>query len=75
MEQLSLKVKLAVTAGLLCGLAFHCIETAQDGDLSFSCAKVSIWLAVTLIFGLIVTVQGVETPAIWAIVMTLGPGL
>jgi hypothetical protein len=61
MEQVSVGVKLAIIAGLLCGLAFHFNETAQNGDLTFNPAKVSGWPAVTLIFGLIVTVQGFET--------------
>ncbi len=61
MEQISVGVKLAIIAGLLCGLAIHFGEAARHGDLTFNPAKVSGWSAVTLIFGLIVTVQGFET--------------
>jgi hypothetical protein len=61
MEQVSVGIKLAIIAGLLCGLAFHFTETAQNRDLLFNPAKVTGWSAVTLIFGLIVTVQGFET--------------
>ncbi len=61
MEQISVGVKLAIIAGLLCGLSFHFGDTAQDGALTFNAASVTGWSAVTLIFGLIVTVQGFET--------------
>jgi hypothetical protein len=61
MEQISVGVKLAIIGGLLCGLAIHFGDTAQNGALTFNAANVTGWSAVTLIFGLIVTVQGFET--------------
>jgi amino acid transporter len=61
MEQISVGVKLAIIGGLLCGLAIHFGDTAQNGALTFNAASVTGWSAVTLIFGLIVTVQGFET--------------
>lgn len=61
MEQISVGVKLAIIAGLLCGLAIYFGKTAQAGELTFGAARVTGWPAVTLIFGLIVTVQGFET--------------
>jgi hypothetical protein len=61
MEQISVGVKLSIIAGLLVGLAVHFGKTAQSGDLVLTPATVSGWPALTLIFGLIVTVQGFET--------------
>lgn len=61
MEQVSVGVKLAIIGGLLFGLAVYFGETAQDGALIFTPATVSGWPALTLMFGLIVTVQGFET--------------
>lgn len=61
MEQVSVGIKLAIIAGLICGLVFHFGDTAQRGALNFNPAKASGWPALTLIFGLIVTVQGFET--------------
>lgn len=61
MEQVSVGVKLAIIAGLLCGLAVYFAKNAQDSALTFNAAKVTGWSAVTLTFGLIVTVQGFET--------------
>ena len=61
MEQISVGIKLAIIAGLLFGLAVHFGQTVSDGSLIYSAATVSGWSAVTLMFGLIVTVQGFET--------------
>ena len=61
MEQVSVGIKLAIIAGLLFGLGVHFAKTAQSGALIFNPATVSGWPALTLIFGLIVTVQGFET--------------
>lgn len=61
LEQVSVTVKLAVIAGLLAGLVLHFGDTAATGGLKFDPAKVTGWSAVTLGFGLIVTVQGFET--------------
>lgn len=59
MEALAVSLKLAIIAGLVAGLAFH---FAEGGTLpAFHPASVTGWQAVTLIFGLIVTVQGFET--------------
>lgn len=61
MEQVSVGVKLAIIAGLLFGLAVHFGQTVQSGALIFNPTTISGWPAITLIFGLIVTVQGFET--------------
>ncbi len=61
MEQVSVGIKLAIIAGLLFGLAVHFGDSAQKGALKFEPATVSGWSAVTLMAGLIVTVQGFET--------------
>lgn len=61
MEQLSVGLKLTIIAGLLFGLAVHFAQTARTDAILFSPAQVSGWSALTLVFGLIVTVQGFET--------------
>lgn len=61
LEQISVGIKLAIIAGLLLGLAVHFGETAQVSALEFGSAKVTGWAGVTLMAGLIVTVQGFET--------------
>lgn len=61
MEQVSVGLKLTIIAGLLFGLAVHFAETVQSDGILFNPAQVSGWSALTLVFGLIVTVQGFET--------------
>ncbi|MDX2482712.1 MAG: hypothetical protein QNK42_03545 [Pseudodonghicola sp.] len=61
MEQVSVGIKLAIIAGLLFGLAVHFGDTVQQGNLHVKPASVSGWAALTLMAGLIVTVQGFET--------------
>ncbi len=61
MEQVSVGLKLAIIAGLLFGLAVHFGQTAERHTLVFAPAKVTGWAALTLMAGLIVTVQGFET--------------
>ena len=61
MEQASVTLKLAIIAGLLAGLAVHFTDQASAGGLVINPVTVSGWGAVTLAFGLIVTVQGFET--------------
>jgi hypothetical protein len=61
MEQISVGLKLAVIAGLLCGLGYFFGHTAQAGALKANPATIGGWPAVALAFGLIVTVQGFET--------------
>lgn len=61
MEQVSVGLKLAIIAGLLFGLAVHFGEAAQADALQFNPAQVTGWASVTLMAGLIVTVQGFET--------------
>lgn len=61
MEQVSVGLKLTIIAGLLFGLAVHFAETVRSDGILFNPAQVSGWSALTLVFGLIVTVQGFET--------------
>lgn len=61
MEQASVGIKLAIIAGLLAGLAVHFGQEARAGALVINPAVTTGWGAVTLAFGLIVTVQGFET--------------
>ncbi|MFT7391061.1 MAG: hypothetical protein ACI9ZH_001289 [Paracoccaceae bacterium] len=61
MEHVSVTVKLAIIAGLLVGLAGFFGGKVADGTLVFNPPEVTIWPAITLGFGLIVTVQGFET--------------
>ncbi|WP_456387971.1 hypothetical protein [Profundibacter sp.] len=61
MEQISVSIKLAIIAGLLVGLAFYFVQKAGANALVFNPPERTGWAAVTLAFGLIVTVQGFET--------------
>jgi hypothetical protein len=61
MEYISVTVKLAIIAGLLVGLAFFFAERTGQGALVLLEPRISGWAALTLGFGLLVTVQGFET--------------
>ena len=61
MEQVSVGLKLAIIAGLLFGLAVHFGEVAGHHALQFDAPRVTGWAGITLMAGLIVTVQGFET--------------
>jgi hypothetical protein len=61
MEQVSVGLKLAIIAGLIFGLGVHFGQAATQNTLEFDPAKVTGWAALTLMAGLIVTVQGFET--------------
>lgn len=61
MEQVSVGAKLAIIAGLVFGLAAYFGQSVGAGSLHFDRPQVSGWAAVTLMAGLIVTVQGFET--------------
>lgn len=61
LEQISVGIKLAIIAGLLAGMSGYFIAQAQGGALVFDAPSLTGWGAVTLVFGLIVTVQGFET--------------
>jgi len=61
MEQIAVTVKLAVIGGLLAGMAVHFADVAVAGNLQRPAPTQSGWAALTLAFGLIVTVQGFET--------------
>ena len=56
----SVTLKLAIIGGLLVGLGFHLADLSASGDLLFNPVSVGPWEGVTLLFGLIVTVQGFE---------------
>lgn len=61
MEQVSVGLKLAIIAGLLLGLAVFFAETVSEDALIVKAPVLSGWPAITLAFGLVVTVQGFET--------------
>ncbi|QGX99626.1 hypothetical protein EI983_15675 [Roseovarius faecimaris] len=61
MEKASVSLKLAIITGLLAGLAWVFAERSVTGALIYSPAQIEGWAAITLIFGLLVTVQGFET--------------
>ncbi|MDG4718566.1 hypothetical protein [Thalassospira aquimaris] len=61
MEYVSVSLKLAIIAGLLVGLMGHFGHQALNDGLIFNPQKVSGWSAITLAFGLLITVQGFET--------------
>ncbi|KPU84542.1 membrane protein [Marinosulfonomonas sp. PRT-SC04] len=61
MEQISVGVKLAIIMGLLVGMAFYFAERADQGALLMNPPTLTGWPAITLAFGLLITVQGFET--------------
>lgn len=61
LEHLTVTAKLAIIAGLLVGLAAFFAQTARAEGLHLNPAQVGAIPALTLGFGLIVTVQGFET--------------
>jgi amino acid permease len=60
-EQISVSLKLAIIVGLLAGLAMFSAEVWSAQGPVISPTPLTGWPAVTLAFGLIVTVQGFET--------------
>ena len=61
MEQVSVGIKLAIIAAMIAGLAWYFAARIGDGGLVFDPPTQTGWPALTLAFGLIVTVQGFET--------------
>lgn len=61
MEYASVALKLAIIAGLTLALIVHTGGKAVEGSLVFAPASETGWAALTLGFGMIVTVQGFET--------------
>jgi len=61
MEYASVSLKLAIIAGLMLGLVVFTGGKAAEGTLIFARASETGWAALTLGFGMIVTVQGFET--------------
>lgn len=61
MEQIAVGIKLAIIGGLLAGLSMHFGEATASADLHWQAPLERGWHAATLLFGLIVTVQGFET--------------
>lgn len=61
LEYITVSIKLAIIAGLLVGLAGYFYGQAARAELIVNTPELSGWAAVTLAFGLIITVQGFET--------------
>lgn len=61
LEQVSVGLKLAIIAGLLVGLAWFFAEKSSGNTLIVTPASLTGWPALSLLFGLLVTVQGFET--------------
>lgn len=61
LEYGSVTVKLAIIGGLFAGLAQFNWVALRAGDFHVGTPEVSGWAALTLAFGLVVTVQGFET--------------
>ncbi|MCA2013185.1 hypothetical protein LCM17_16940 [Cereibacter sphaeroides] len=61
LEYASVALKLAIIAGLVLGLMVHTGGLAMEGGLILSAPVETGWSALTLGFGMIVTVQGFET--------------
>ncbi|NIZ13406.1 hypothetical protein HCZ87_08395 [Phaeobacter sp. HF9A] len=60
LEQVSVGLKLAIIAGLLFALGWRFTAEAGAGNLVIHAPETVGWQAVTLVFGLLVTVQGFE---------------
>lgn len=61
LEYITVVIKLAIIAGVIVGLAFFFFEKLDTAQLTLSAPHISGWSALTLAFGLIITVQGFET--------------
>lgn len=61
MEYATVALKLSIIAGLILGLGFYFYARVSGPGLLYHPAQVSGWPALTLAFGLIITVQGFET--------------
>jgi hypothetical protein len=61
MEQISVGLKLSIIAGLLFGLLWFFANQTVNDALIFTPASTTGWSGITLLFGLLVTVQGFET--------------
>ncbi|WP_417692918.1 amino acid permease [Roseibium sp.] len=61
LEYASVTVKLAIIAGLLVGLGVFFGETVGSAGLLLHASNLTGWPALTLAFGLLITVQGFET--------------
>lgn len=61
LEQISVGVKLAIIMGLLVGMGFYFAERTSQGALLLNPPTLTGWPAITLAFGLLITVQGFET--------------
>ncbi len=61
LEQISVGLKLAIIAGLLVGLALYFRKAVVQEALVFAPPRLTGWAALSLIAGLLVTVQGFET--------------
>ncbi len=61
LETWVVSLKLAIIAGLLAGLVLYFAETAWHSALLFPPVSETGWRAVTLAFGMMITVQGFET--------------
>lgn len=61
LEQFAVGLKLAIIAGLLVGLSIFFAGRVADNSLVFNAATQTGWGAITLGFGLIITIQGFET--------------
>lgn len=60
-EYAAVTLKLAIIVGLLLGLTWYFYQRAKTGALFFHESELTGWPALTLAFGLIITVQGFET--------------
>jgi hypothetical protein len=61
LEQVSVGIKLAIIAGLLAGLVVFNVSHISAGEIHVVAPETTGWPAITLAFGLIVTIQGFET--------------
>jgi hypothetical protein len=61
LEQVSVSLKLAIITGLLTSLVWVALARTASGGIDVEVPELSPWASISLLFGLIVTVQGFET--------------
>ncbi len=61
MEQVTVAINLAIIAGMIFGLGWYFFGKLSAGALVVEAPTLAGWPALTLVFGLLVTVQGFET--------------
>jgi len=72
MELFSVSLKLAIILGLILGLGWDAAQRGINGEFASGAGAMQGWPALTLAFGLIVTVQALKPRAILALIIPPG---